>query len=251
MRIKKLTVREREKMAQAARVEAPSPFTEEWATRELTGEHIELHRAICQRFEKLQNQHGNPHEDRMSQMMDLEAVHQELDMDWQGLLDAKDGDFMHDVCGIHRHMDRSTATLGDCFLPRFTRPAGPPCDTCWFQTPCSYQDQGPDCPHYIKSKDNKSNHAELLPAQAVVTWTDEGGAKGRGRVMCPAPLCPKNDDGSIRADLATYHIMVLQKLHGRTVGAGYRYKRVEDLTVESLPVTLAELREHEDMGGAL
>lgn len=119
-----------ENVAQGAHTEPPSPFTEEGQTRELTREHIELHLAICKRFEEAQNQsqldtrgisYRNPYGDRMSRMMDLEAVHQELDMDWQRLLDAKDGDFMHDVCGIHGHMDRSTATLGDCFLPRFAR----------------------------------------------------------------------------------------------------------------------------------
>lgn len=87
----------------------------------------------------------------------------------------------------------------------------------------------------------------LIPAKALVSWTDEGGAKGRGRVMCLAPLCARNDDGSIRVDLAEYRILVLQKCHGRTVGAGFRYKRVQDLTVESLPVTVAELRQGEDL----
>ena len=98
--------------------------------KKLTIKMIELHAAICKRFEELQNQsqldtkgirHRNPYGDRQSRLMDLEAVHQGLDMDWQGLLDAKDGDFMHDVGGIHRHMDRSTGILGDCFLPRYAR----------------------------------------------------------------------------------------------------------------------------------
>lgn len=109
--------------------EAPSPFTEEQQTRELTREHTALHVAICTRFEELLNEldtkgtsHGNLYGDRTSRLMDLAAVHQELDIDWEKLLDAKDGDFLHDVLGIHNHMDRSTATLADCFLPRFTRP---------------------------------------------------------------------------------------------------------------------------------
>lgn len=100
------------------------------STREFTREIIELQVAICKRFEGLYIQsqleadrpcYGNPYGDRMTRMMDLEAVHQELDMDWRGLLDAKDGDFMHDLCGIHGHMDRSTGTLSDCFCPRYTR----------------------------------------------------------------------------------------------------------------------------------
>ena len=35
------------------------------------------------------------------------------------LLKAKDGDFLHDVCGINQHIDRDTGKLQDCFLPRY------------------------------------------------------------------------------------------------------------------------------------
>lgn len=103
-------------------------------TKELTRELIELHVAICKRYEQLQNLHQlesrgvtyrTPFGSRVDRMMDLEAVDQELDMDWQALLDAKDGDFLHDVVGIHNHMDRSTALLADCFLPRYARAQEP------------------------------------------------------------------------------------------------------------------------------
>lgn len=95
---------------------------------------LELHAAICGRYERLDNQdpldtrgisYRAPFGSRTDRMMDLEAVDRELDMDWQALLDAKDGDFLHDVSGIHHHMDRSTGVLGDCFLPRYTRPQEP------------------------------------------------------------------------------------------------------------------------------
>ncbi len=35
------------------------------------------------------------------------------------LSDAKDGDFIHDVGGISRHINRDTGELGDCFVPRY------------------------------------------------------------------------------------------------------------------------------------
>lgn len=81
---------------------------------------------------------------------------------------------------------------------------------------------------------------EKLPAKTVVTWTDVGGVKGRGRIICIEPIPPRNDDGSIRWDLVTYRLYVLQRSHGRTVRAGYRYKRAADLTVVSLPVTMTD-----------
>ena len=35
------------------------------------------------------------------------------------LLYANLGDFLHDVCGINKHLDRETGKLQDCFLPRY------------------------------------------------------------------------------------------------------------------------------------
>lgn len=35
------------------------------------------------------------------------------------LLDARDTDFVHDIAGIERHLNRQTFALEDCFLPRF------------------------------------------------------------------------------------------------------------------------------------
>jgi hypothetical protein len=53
----------------------------------------------------------------MSLMMDLDSV---PDLDLQKLLEAPSFDFAHDICGIIRHMDRSTypGNLKDCFRPR-------------------------------------------------------------------------------------------------------------------------------------
>lgn len=37
----------------------------------------------------------------------------------QDMLDADDFNFMHDIAGIHRHLDVKHDRLNDCFLPRF------------------------------------------------------------------------------------------------------------------------------------
>lgn len=51
--------------------------------------------------------------------MDLAACHANgTPLDLDQLLGFPDFDFTHDVWGIHRHLDRSTGTLGDCFVPR-------------------------------------------------------------------------------------------------------------------------------------
>lgn len=57
---------------------------------------------------------------RFSLMMDLDSV---KDLDLGLLLEAPKFDFAHDICGIIRHMDRSTypGKLKDCFVPRCCR----------------------------------------------------------------------------------------------------------------------------------
>lgn len=39
------------------------------------------------------------------------------------LLEAPTFDFVHDVWGIARNIDRKTGEIGGCFLPRYARPA--------------------------------------------------------------------------------------------------------------------------------
>jgi len=61
--------------------------------------------------------------DRESLGMDLTACHANGNpMDFDGLLHASGFDFLHDVWGIQRHMDRSTGKLLNFFLPRYSRP---------------------------------------------------------------------------------------------------------------------------------
>lgn len=54
-------------------------------------------------------------------LMDLEACHcNGCPLALELLLEADDGNLMHDVFGIRRHIDRETGKLGDCFSPRYS-----------------------------------------------------------------------------------------------------------------------------------
>ena len=54
-------------------------------------------------------------------MMDVQIVHEHLcPLNLQGLLDATNGNFTHDIFGIRRHLNRATGMLEDCFLPRYS-----------------------------------------------------------------------------------------------------------------------------------
>lgn len=56
-------------------------------------------------------------------VMDLTATHCNGNpLRLADLLAADDFNFMHDVCGIARHLDRDTGKLGDFFSPRFSAP---------------------------------------------------------------------------------------------------------------------------------
>lgn len=56
----------------------------------------------------------------LSMTMDLAATHANgCPLRFQDLLEADDLNFVHDVCGIARHIDRRTGKLMDCFIPRF------------------------------------------------------------------------------------------------------------------------------------
>jgi hypothetical protein len=55
--------------------------------------------------------------------MDITAVHANgCPLKLAELADVKGYDFLHDVFGIRRHINRRTGKLEDCFLPRFAVP---------------------------------------------------------------------------------------------------------------------------------
>lgn len=56
--------------------------------------------------------------------MDLTAVHANGNpLRLADLLAADNFNFIHDVFGIERHLDRDTGKLGNCFRPRFSQRA--------------------------------------------------------------------------------------------------------------------------------
>lgn len=62
--------------------------------------------------------------ERSTCRMDLSAAHANgSPLDLQGLLAADDFSFVHDVCGIARHINRETGGLDDFFSPRFSAKA--------------------------------------------------------------------------------------------------------------------------------
>ncbi len=56
---------------------------------------------------------------RMDLIMDLEAAHNACPLLLGDLLAADSSDFIHDVSGIIRYLDRDTGALTECFLPRY------------------------------------------------------------------------------------------------------------------------------------
>ena len=60
--------------------------------------------------------------DRMGLTMAFVTAHANgWDIDLDGLLEARDFDFAHDVFGIGHHLDRDTGNFSNHFLPLFAR----------------------------------------------------------------------------------------------------------------------------------
>ena len=59
--------------------------------------------------------------DRMSLMMDIEAVHGEIGLKLNDLLNADDVNFTHDIVGIQKNLDRKSKKLQNFFLPRYAQ----------------------------------------------------------------------------------------------------------------------------------
>jgi hypothetical protein len=60
-----------------------------------------------------------PDRDLRDIRLDLIATHLTCPLRLGELLDADDTNFIHDIAGIERHLNRRTFKLEDCFLPRF------------------------------------------------------------------------------------------------------------------------------------
>jgi hypothetical protein len=79
-------------------------------------------RAMAIAEKNRQEEGGPPPEfDGLDINMDITAAHLNGNpLRLEALLAADDFNFVHDVFGIRRHLDRKTGKLGDCFLPRFS-----------------------------------------------------------------------------------------------------------------------------------
>ncbi len=78
----------------------------------------------AERYETMADTKADRRYKRINLIMDLTAadgVNGNSHLDWDRLLAADDFNFMHDLSGICRHMNRETGELGNCFVPRFTR----------------------------------------------------------------------------------------------------------------------------------
>lgn len=61
--------------------------------------------------------------ERMSLIMDIEAVHTEIGLKLTDLLKADDENFAHDIVGIQNNIDRQSKKLQNLFLPRYAKEA--------------------------------------------------------------------------------------------------------------------------------
>lgn len=59
--------------------------------------------------------------DELSLHMDIAATHASNPLRLDDLEKADDFNFVHDIYGIMRHLDRNTGLLTDCFVPRFSK----------------------------------------------------------------------------------------------------------------------------------
>lgn len=74
---------------------------------------------IADRATTLARQHGIEYPTTEA-MMDVTAAHANgCPLKLADLLAAEQFDFVHDVFGIRRHINRTTGQLEDCFVPRY------------------------------------------------------------------------------------------------------------------------------------
>lgn len=77
-------------------------------------------RGMAMRAAKLLNYKDNS--GVLDLIMDIEATHcNGSRLKLTELSIAKDFDFLHDITGISRHLNRTTGKLKNCFVPRYLR----------------------------------------------------------------------------------------------------------------------------------
>lgn len=73
---------------------------------------------ILRRAEQLGVKNNKARFDAMSLEMDLLAVHARTPLRLAALANSGSFNFLHDVLGIVRHLNRRTGLLENCFVPR-------------------------------------------------------------------------------------------------------------------------------------
>ena len=60
--------------------------------------------------------------DKLTYMIDIiYCIDGGCNLDLDALYDANDGDFAHDIMGIHKNLNKTTKQLMNFFVPRFTK----------------------------------------------------------------------------------------------------------------------------------
>lgn len=59
--------------------------------------------------------------DELDIRMDIAATHYHCPLQLEALFNADRTNFLHDIGGIERHLDRETGQLMNCFRPRFAQ----------------------------------------------------------------------------------------------------------------------------------
>lgn len=89
---------------------------------DINEEDMQLVREIRDRAVALYKKH-QVRRDPLEIQMDIVACHLNgCPLRLRELLAGSDFEFIHDVAGIARHIDRTTGQLTGCFLPRFAAP---------------------------------------------------------------------------------------------------------------------------------
>jgi hypothetical protein len=84
---------------------------------------------IVDRGEAMLAKAGITHFSRMTLFMDIDNADKSCPLDLDRFLTFDDFNFAHDFAGIIKHMNRTTAKLEGCFLPRCAKVCSEPATT--------------------------------------------------------------------------------------------------------------------------
>lgn len=94
---------------------------------------LELISAIADRAVTTFSRVGREY-DKFSAFMDIEIANEVFGLRLTDLAMANDADFGHDVFGIYQHIDRSTKSFPEGWLPRHIKAKSVKCPYCGYKT---------------------------------------------------------------------------------------------------------------------